>query len=153
MSVDRIVCSVPVRAHPTPSLAPIAVKRRGSLLAFFVSPWMEIKHCLSFVGYSFFSWSLALLISYPLERYQETLKIFPSLPLVCLGLPAALAQGYLFWEYVPNSTMTLKPSKLHRSLQRCAQDNSMCIQRILWAAPKVRRLSQANCFLLTQFGV
>jgi hypothetical protein len=42
-------------------------------------------------GYSFFSWNLALLCSFPLELYSDVLHIPAMLPLVLLGIPSSLA--------------------------------------------------------------
>ena len=113
-------------------------------MAYCVSPWIEFKHCLCIVGYSFYSWSLALLLSYPLEHYQELFKIPPTLPLILLGGPAAIAQGYIFWEYVPNSSLKLfdQHSRTYRILhnrwvQSCARANSTWVEKAMWVAPKV----------------
>lgn len=109
-----------------------------------MSPWIEFKHCLCIVGYSFFSWSAALLLSYPLEHYQDVFKVPSTLPLIMLGGPAAIAQGYIFWEYVPNSSLKLfdHQSRTYRILrnrwvQSCARANSSWMEKALWIAPKV----------------
>ncbi len=62
------------------------------ILTYFVAPAIEFKHCLSVTGYSLFSWSLALLMSFPLEVYESSLGIPVMTPLVLVGLPAAVAQ-------------------------------------------------------------
>jgi hypothetical protein len=43
----------------------------------------------------------------------------------------------MFWEYAPPSSMTLNAQSLPTSMQYCANQNARCIQRILWAFPKV----------------
>ena len=102
------------------------------LLAYFVCPWMEVKHCLCILGYSFYPWSAALLLSYPLEFYSHIFRLPSFLPLVLLGIPAAVAQGYIFWEYVPQSSITIRPNSLHRLIQQY----SSWIQKLIWFAPK-----------------
>ena len=106
-------------------------------LAFLIAPAIEFKHCMCMTGYSFFSWSLALLLSYPLEVYEENIGIPTSLPLVIFGLPSAIALGCMFWEYTPASSMTLQPAILPSSLQQFAQHNSRILQKLLWAVPKI----------------
>jgi hypothetical protein len=91
-------------------------------------------------GYSFFSWNLALLCSFPLENYKEFLRIPTMLPLVILGIPSSLAQGCMFWEHTPASSMTLQPSQLPSSMQQFATNQYLpyrCLQKILWALPKI----------------
>ena len=61
------------------------------LLAFVIAPSIGMKHCLSMTGYSFFSWNLALLCSYPLELYKEDIAIPLSLPLMIFCIPSSLA--------------------------------------------------------------
>ncbi len=62
-----------------------------SLLSLLIAPTIGLKHCLSMTGYSFFSWNLALLCSFPLELYGDSLRIPMMLPLVVLGIPSSLA--------------------------------------------------------------
>lgn len=59
------------------------------------------------------------------------------LPLVIFGLPCSMAQGYVFWEHTPASSLTLQPSALPASMQQFAANNSRCLQRLLWAFPKI----------------
>jgi hypothetical protein len=107
------------------------------LLALLVAPSIQYKHCLSIIGYSFYSWNLALLTILPLEHYKTDLKIPALLPLVIFGLPASISQGYMFYEHAPPSSMVLQPSSLPPSLQQFATNHSRLIQRIIWALPKV----------------
>jgi hypothetical protein len=53
-------------------------------------------------------------------------------------------QGCMFWEYTAASNLTLKPDALPTYIggstvcvQHFASQNSRCLQRILWAFPKV----------------
>lgn len=62
------------------------------LMALLVAPSIHYKHCLSVVGYSFYSWNLAILCSLPLDHYQEAIKIPSMLPLMIFGIPTAIAQ-------------------------------------------------------------
>lgn len=64
------------------------------VLAFVVSPTIGMRQCLCMVGYSFFSWIIALLCSYPLELYHPSTP--PTWPLVTFGLPSAITLGTLF---------------------------------------------------------
>ena len=41
------------------------------ILTFMIAPTISMRHCLSITGYSFFAWNLSLLLSYPLENYQQ----------------------------------------------------------------------------------
>eukprot|EP01040_Poterioochromonas_malhamensis_P004114 gene4114-4404_t len=107
------------------------------LLALLVAPSISYKNCLSVIGYSFYSWNMAILCSLPLEHYKDQLKIPILLPLVIFGLPSSICQGYMFWEHTPPSTIVLQPSVLPTSLQSIATNNSRLIQRFLWALPKI----------------
>jgi len=107
------------------------------VLSFFIAPSIGLKQCVCVVGYSFFAWDVALLCSYPIERYSELLGLPLALPLVLFGIPAALAQGAIFWELTPASNITLQPTSFPSSLQQFAQQNSRTIQRVLWAIPKL----------------
>ena len=107
------------------------------LLAFFVAPTIGLKHCLCMTGYSFFSWSMAMIASYPLEVYEEFIGLPITMPLVLLGLPSAISLAATFWDQTPASSLTLRPAALHVSLQQCAQNNSRSLQRLLWAVPKI----------------
>lgn len=63
------------------------------LLSLVLAPWIEFRHCLSVIGYSFFPWVLALLLSQLLERWEDLPPGVPAVtPLLLLGLPAAVAQ-------------------------------------------------------------
>lgn len=107
------------------------------ILAFIIAPTIEMKHCLSITGYSFFAWNLALLMSYPLETYQDIIGLPVFIPLALFGLPSAVAQGCVFWEYTPASSLTLQPTAFPSSLQQCASQHIRCLQRIAWVIPKV----------------
>ena len=113
------------------------------ILAYVLAPSIEFKQCLSVSGYSLLSWSLALTLSFLLEVGEEnqsiaaTLKLPTSLPLVLLGLPSAIAQGCLFWEYTPFSSVILRT--LPRQMHRCRGFCSPIIQKILWIIPKVSK--------------
>ncbi len=99
------------------------------------------------IGYSFFAWNVALLCALPLEQYRES----PSnnalasstsistalLPLVIFGIPASIAQGYMFWEQTPPSTLVLQPSSFPQSMQSFASTHAGLIQRFIWALPKI----------------
>ena len=61
------------------------------VLAYVIAPPINMKHCLSMTGYSFFSWNLALLCSYPLELYKDSVSIPLSLPLMVFCIPSSLA--------------------------------------------------------------
>ena len=107
------------------------------ILSFIIAPTISLKHTLSMTGYSFFSWSAAMLTSYPLELYEESWKIPIALPLVIFGIPSALAVAAPFWEATPSSSMTFRPAAFHSSLQSCATSNSRILQKFLWAVPKL----------------
>lgn len=107
------------------------------LLAFFVAPTIELKQCLCITGYSFFSWSMAMIASYPLEVYEEFFGLPIAMPLVLFGLPSAISLAATFWDQTPSSSLTLRTSALHISLRQCAQNNSRSLQRLLWAVPKI----------------
>ena len=107
------------------------------LLAFVIAPTIELKHCLSITGYSFFAWNLALVISYPLESYQDLIGLPVFIPLALFGLPSSIAQGCMFWEHTPASSLTLQPAAFPSSLQQCASQHIRCLQKIAWAVPKL----------------
>mmetsp|Transcript_27612 Transcript_27612/g.39197 ORF Transcript_27612/g.39197 Transcript_27612/m.39197 type:complete len:718 (+) Transcript_27612:13-2166(+) len=114
------------------------------VLAYVIAPPINMKHCLSMTGYSFFSWNLALLCSYPLELYKDSTSIPLSLPLMVFCIPSSLALGCMFWEHTAASNITLKPDSLPTYIggstvcvQQFANQNSRCLQRILWAFPKI----------------
>jgi hypothetical protein len=106
------------------------------LLALLVAPSIEFKHCLCMTGYGFFAWNLALLCSFPIENFKD-LNIPIMLPIVVFGIPSSLAQGIMFWEHTPASSLQLQPSQLPTSMQNFASNNLRCLQRIVWALPKV----------------
>jgi hypothetical protein len=110
------------------------------LLALVIAPSIHFKHCLSVSGYSFFAWSLALLCSYPVEKHKSVLAIPLALPLVLFGLPAALAQGWVFWEHAPFASLTMQQAMIPSSVQHFAQQHSRLLQKILWSVPKVAAL-------------
>jgi hypothetical protein len=47
------------------------------------------------------------------------------------------AQGAMFWEHTAASSMTLQPSQLPSSMQHFAATHNRCLQRIVWALPKI----------------
>lgn len=107
-------------------------------LSMILAPHILYKHCLSIVGYSFVCWNIALMMSLMLEPFKDMLPLVNAyLPLVFLGLPASIAQGLMFWEHTPASSLTLQPSSLPQSMQQCATNNARLIQRFLWALPKI----------------
>jgi hypothetical protein len=110
------------------------------ILALVIAPGIHLKHSLCITGYSFFAWSLALLCSYPVEKHKNLLAIPLALPLVLFGLPAALAQGWVFWEHVPSASLNMQQAMIPSSVQHFAQQHSRLLQKILWAVPKVAAL-------------
>ena len=110
------------------------------LLSFVIAPGIYFKHCLCITGYSFYAWSLALLCSYPVEKYKATLGLPVALPLVLFGIPAALAQGFVFWEHTPYASAGMQQALFPSSLQHFAQQHSRWLQKLLWAVPKVAAL-------------
>jgi hypothetical protein len=111
------------------------------MLALVIAPGLRFKHCLSITGYSFYAWSLALLCSYPLERHKAIVGFVPvATPLVLFGVPAALAQGWLFWEHTPYASLTVQQALFPSSVQHFAQRHSRLLQSVLWAVPKVAAL-------------
>jgi hypothetical protein len=107
------------------------------LLAFVIAPTLDMRHCLSITGYSFFAWNLSLLLSIPLESNQGLTGLPVFLPLFLFGLPSAIAQGCMFWEHTPASSLTLQPTAFPSSLQQCASQHIRCLQRVAWAIPKL----------------
>jgi hypothetical protein len=107
------------------------------LLAFMIAPGIEFKHCLCMTGYSFFGWSIALLLSYPLEMYEDLIGLPVTLPLVVFGLPSSIAQGCMFWEHTTASSATIQPPTLPTSCHRCAYAQTRYMQRLIWAVPKI----------------
>jgi hypothetical protein len=107
------------------------------LLAFVIAPTLDMRHCLSITGYSFFAWNLSLLLSIPLESYQGLTGLPVFLPLFLFGLPSSIAQGMMFWEHTPASSLTLQPTAFPSSLQQCASQHIRCLQRVAWAIPKL----------------
>lgn len=93
------------------------------LLSYVVAPSLTMRCCLSTSGYSLFSWSAAILASVPIEAYEEVgsallpvVHVPLALPLLLFGLPTAVAQGYIFWEYTPLSTVSLAKSKYYATM-------------------------------------
>jgi hypothetical protein len=88
------------------------------------------------VGYSLFPWIVALFLSYMLDTYPNA-YITPQMPLYLLGWPAAIAQGYVFWEYTPlafyhNHLDQLLPL----SLRDLSQRHRRVADNVLWYIPK-----------------
>lgn len=110
------------------------------LLSFVLAPGIYMRHCLCLSGYSFFAWSAALLCSYPVERHKHILGVPVALPLVLFGMPAALAQGWVFWEHAPYASLTMQQAIFPSSVQQFAQHHSRWLQKFLWAIPKIAAL-------------
>ena len=68
------------------------------LVSFFLAPAIRPAHCFALVGYSFFSWNLALLTSWIMAHVLGLDGWLLKLPLMCCGLPTSLSQGYLFFN-------------------------------------------------------
>jgi len=68
--------------------------------SFFFSVKLKAAHCFSVVGYSFFSWNVALLTSWFLVHAlgMDQDGFILKLPLLVFGLPTSLTQGYLFYK-------------------------------------------------------
>ena len=65
----------------------------NSTLAFIVAPKLKLSHFACSVGYGFFAWGVSLILSIIFERlYDSFLGLPPALPLVLIGLPAAVKQ-------------------------------------------------------------
>jgi hypothetical protein len=124
------------------------------ILAYFIAPKLDLRRCLSITGYSFFAWNLSLLLSYPIEAFQEVSYVPAALPLVVFGLPSAIAQGCMMWDYTPAGVSSpVSPSggsagassaRSHRSDSRsaycklfCSEMKSQFCSRIIWVIPKV----------------
>ena len=60
------------------------------LLAYLVAPDIEFHHLLCVIGYSFYSWSLSLVLSHLCDTYGD-LGLSPHLPLAAFGIPSAIA--------------------------------------------------------------
>lgn len=43
----------------------------------------------------------------------------------------------MFWEHTPASSLTLQPSQLPPSMQQFATTHNRCLQKIVWALPKI----------------
>lgn len=104
------------------------------LFAFLVAPSIRIRHCLCLTGYSFYSWIVALLVSYGLRVYYPYLHFPPKIGLVLFSVPCAIAQGYVFWEYTP---LSITPRNLPASWRRLTDSHRHLVERILWAIPKL----------------
>ena len=69
------------------------------IIAYVLAPTIDFKQCLCFSGYSLFPWSIALLFTFIFEILElksmtpMSWRIPTSLPLIVIGLPAAIAQG------------------------------------------------------------
>lgn len=69
------------------------------LFAFLVAPSIRIRHCLCLTGYSFYSWIVALLVSYGLRVYYPYLHFPPKIGLVLFSVPCAIAQVSYYSYY------------------------------------------------------
>lgn len=106
------------------------------VFGILVAPMLSAKHCLCLTGYSLFPWIFALFLSYMLDTYPNE-YISPQTPLYILGWPAAIAQGYVFWEYTPlafyhNHLDHLLPLSLRDLTQR----HRRVADNVLWYFPK-----------------
>ena len=105
------------------------------LSLMIASTKIKFKHCLSLTGYSFYAWNLALLISKPLEMYVTVVPT--TLPIVLFGLPSAVAQGFMFWELAPKSSIQFQPRSLPVAIQQFASNHARIFQQILTLIPKI----------------
>jgi hypothetical protein len=105
------------------------------LSLMIASTKIKFKHCLCLTGYSFYAWNLALLISKPLEMYLT--EVPTTLPIVLFGLPSAVAQGFMFWELAPKSSIQFQPRSLPVAIQQFANNHARIFQQILTLIPKI----------------
>lgn len=103
------------------------------MYAFLVAPNITFKHCISIVGYSMFAWLAAILFSTFLETEYLTIGIPPQLSIVLFGIPAALAQGYVFYQSTP---ILLTHNHIPSYFRRLAHDNTSFTTNLLWILPK-----------------
>ena len=67
------------------------------VVALIIAPSLTLSKCASIIGYSYFAWNIALLLSYPLIHFLAIDGIILKIPLILFGLPSSAAQGYVFW--------------------------------------------------------
>jgi hypothetical protein len=107
-----------------------------SLVAILLAPAISFKQTLCMTGYSFYPWMVAILTSYTLEQLESNYWMHVT-PLILFGLPSSVALGLLFWEYTPQSSVTMRVNSCPQRLQWCAQRNLDLLQRLLHALPKI----------------
>jgi len=103
------------------------------VLAYLIAPALQYRHCLCLIGYSYYAWSFSLLLSYPLEALLSLFGARTSLILILVGLPAALAQGYVFLE---QSQLGMSAPR-ERSVQQLLLWLQQHRQRIVLLLPKL----------------
>lgn len=106
------------------------------VVGWLLAPPIRFTHCLCMVGYSFYSWMLAMSCSYFLEVVLG-LDRPHSVPLIIFGIPSSVSLGILFWELTPASGVTLRPSAFPSSLQSCVMQHSRLLQRFTQLIPKL----------------
>jgi hypothetical protein len=61
--------------------------------AYIMTPNLRISQLICSVGYSFYSWSLALVLTIVFDWFYESgLLIHPTIPLIAVGMPSAAMQ-------------------------------------------------------------
>lgn len=106
--------------------------------AYIMTPNLKISQLICSVGYSFYSWSLALVLTILFDwLYQNGLLIHPTIPLIVVGLPSAAMQGYIFWELTAPSSLRLDSSAFPQSLRGFIDRNASWLQRLVWVVPKL----------------
>lgn len=72
------------------------------------------------IGYSLFSWSAALLLSYPLDSMPMLNSFHRIIPFLLFGLPTAIAQGaVLYFVILPICCTAVAPLLLWLSEFNC----------------------------------
>lgn len=105
------------------------------VFGIIVAPMLTTKHCLCLTGYSLYPWIWALFLSYVFDTYPNNV-VSPQLPLYLLGIPSAIAQGYVFWEYTPLSFRRTHLEYLPLSLRDLSHRHRRVTDSLLWYIPK-----------------
>jgi hypothetical protein len=111
------------------------------ILSFIIAPKLKLSQFASALGYSFFAWGLSLSLSITCDLLSDSVfGLPPALPLVLIGLPAAMKHGLIFWEYTAPSPLKLETNYFPASLRPFIDRHHATLQYLVWSIPKLLAL-------------
>lgn len=143
------------------------------ILSFIMAPKLRLSQFACSIGYGFCAWGVSLSLSIIFDELSESpLALPPALPLVLIGLPAAVKQvyslyrvfsfhvnnspliivkGLIFWEFTAPSPLKIQAHMFPIRLRGFVERNHAMLQYLVWAIPKLLALVVVTGILLFFF--